>query len=67
MALQQSKGIYNAKQQEAINNANQLVTVAQQNLDAQYQIAEAIGRGAEATLNKQIEGARVTMQMQMQT
>ena len=52
---------------EAVNQANQALQIAQQNIQAQQQITDAIIRGADATLQKQMEAARVTMEMQMQT
>ena len=52
---------------EAVNQANQALQTAQQNIQAQQQITDAIVRGADATLQKKMEAARVTMEMQMQT
>ena len=67
VALQQSKNIYNQAQQTALQNAQQLVTVAQQDLQAQQQINEAVRRGANAKLEKAVRAAEVVRQMQMQT
>jgi tape measure domain-containing protein len=67
IALQQSKEIFNEAQGRALAAAERMVQMTQAQVETQYQVAEAVGRGADATLQKQIEAARVTMEMQMQT
>ena len=67
LAEAQAAGTVTQAHHEAVNQANQALQIAQQNIQAQQQITDAIIRGADATLQKQMEAARVTMEMQMQT
>ena len=62
VALQRSKNIYNDAQNEALNNANQLVTQANANLAAQNQINEAIRTGAAAQLDAKMEAAKTALE-----
>jgi tape measure domain-containing protein len=67
VALQRSKKIYNEAQNQALASAQKLVDETQKNLDAQTKITSAVLAGAKATRDKEIEAAKVTMQMQLQT
>ena len=65
VALEQAKGNYNEAQQTALDQADQLVTTARENLSAQDKITTAIKNGADAQLEAKAKAAELTMQANM--
>ena len=62
VALQRSKGIYNDEQQKALDLAQQQVTQADANLQAQNRITEAVQKGAAAQLNAKEKAALTALE-----